>query len=78
VLVAFAQDLLVAVRAEGRYGRRHLTFYDFSGGISEMTGEAFLKFMRLHLHAVDHDADENSANQQDNDQFLPHRMMSGV
>jgi hypothetical protein len=43
-----------------------------------MTGEAFLKFVRLNLHAVDHDADENSAEQQRNDQFLPHRMMSGV
>src|SRR3990170_5081482 len=57
--VAFGKDLLVAPCAPGRYGCRHLAFQDFPGGISEMTGEAFLEFMRLRLHAVNHDAEEN-------------------
>jgi hypothetical protein len=37
-----------------------------------MAGEAFREFMRVCLHAVNDDADENNAHEQGNDQFLPH------
>jgi hypothetical protein len=76
--VAFGKDLLVAPCAQGRYGRRHLAFQDFSVGIGKMAGEAFLKSMRVRLHAVNDDADENSANQQGNDEFLPHRVTMSI
>jgi hypothetical protein len=70
--------LLVAPTAQGRYGRRHLAFSDFPGGISKMAGEAFLKCMRVPLPAVNDDADENNAHKQDSGRFLPHRVTISI
>lgn len=62
--VAFGKYLFVAPFTKDGDGRRHLAFQNFSGRISQVAGEAFLKFMRLCLHAVNHDADENTAEEQ--------------